>query len=81
MSLSLTEFTSPDKQTSRVRLDRGAISCIAPLDERAITKAHCALSGDLGDLIAWAPKRAVADANNSGIGIANFQHCGIVAMK
>jgi hypothetical protein len=70
--LSLTEFTPPHNQTARGRLDRGTISRIALLYERAVAKAHSSLPTDFGDLIAWTPKRAAADSNNSGIGVVNF---------
>ena len=62
-------------------LDRGSVPCFAPLDEGTVAEAHSALSTNLGDLIAWTPKGAVADANNSGIGLSNIEHGRIVAVK
>jgi hypothetical protein len=79
--LSLAEFTAPDKQAARGCLDRSVVSGSAPLDKGAVAKAHSTLAADFGDLIAWAPKRAVADANDSGIGLSDIEHCGIVAVK
>lgn len=43
---------SPHQQTARGGLDHDAVSCIAPLYERAVAKAHGTLLTNLGDLIA-----------------------------
>jgi hypothetical protein len=81
MPLSLTEFTSPHKQTARGRLDSRSVSGIAPLHEGAVAEADSSFPGDFGDLIAWSPKRAVANADNSPVGIVDFEHRRIVAVE
>jgi hypothetical protein len=81
VTLSLAEFAPPHKQTSRGHLDSGTVSRIAPLHEGAVAKAQSAFASDFGDLITWSPKRAVTDANNSSVGIVNFEHRRIVAVE
>jgi hypothetical protein len=81
MLFPLAKFTAMNQDAAGSSLNRSPISVLSPLQKCAIAEANGTLTINLRNLLARSPKSAVADADNSFVRSANFDHGWIIAMK